>query len=118
MTAKERVWAFGPALIGGGDATARTLLGKLVSAHDDEMVDEVLTACAAEKPGEPRAWIVAACLQRTRSTQRFGERRPELFDDAHPKWATGAGFATRFDAENAGCWQHNANEFHDGRKSA
>ena len=117
-TAKERVWAFGPALIGGSDQVAKKLLGKLVKAHGEKVVDEVLTACAVQKPGEPKGWIVAACLQRASSAQRAGDRKRDGFDDACPKWAIDAGFANRFEAESASCWQHNANTFRDGRKSA
>jgi hypothetical protein len=117
-TAKDRVWAFGPVLIGGSAQVAKTLLGKLVKAHGETVVDEVLTACAVQKPGEPKAWIVAACLQRAVSAGRTGDRKPEGFEDPRPRWAVGAGFANRFEAASAGCWQHNAKAFRDGRKSA
>ena len=33
-----------------------------------------------------------------------------------PQWWATAGFATAADANNAGCWQHNAAEFHNGKR--
>ena len=36
--------------------------------------------------------------------------------DVRPAWATAAGFANRFEAESAGCYEHNAAQFRDGRK--
>ena len=36
--------------------------------------------------------------------------------DAKPAWATKAGFANRFEAENAGCHEHNAKSFRAGKK--
>ena len=39
-------------------------------------------------------------------------------DATRPAWATAAGFATRFDAENAGCFERNASQFRGGRRTA
>jgi hypothetical protein len=36
--------------------------------------------------------------------------------DAKPAWALKAGFTNRFDAENAGCNERNANQFRDGKR--
>ena len=33
-----------------------------------------------------------------------------------PAWALRAGFANRFEAENAGCFEHNANAFASGKR--
>ena len=116
MTAKDRVWAFGPGLIGGSDGPARGLLGKLVAAHGEGVVDEVLSACADVQPGERKGWITAACIRRGKVSAHVGGIAAGPVDDSRPDWAIGAGFPTRFDAGNAGCWQHNAAEFSDGQR--
>lgn len=36
--------------------------------------------------------------------------------DTRPSWAIRAGFANRFEAENAGCYEHNDHLFADGRR--
>lgn len=36
--------------------------------------------------------------------------------DTRPSWALQAGFANRFEAENAGCYEHNTHLFADGRR--
>ena len=39
-------------------------------------------------------------------------------DDAHPAWATRAGFPNRWEAESARCYEHNASQFRDGKRIA
>ena len=34
-----------------------------------------------------------------------------------PKWALDAGFSNRFEAENDGCFEHNATQFRDGKRA-
>ena len=41
---------------------------------------------------------------------------PEGIDERRPAWALNAGFANRYDAENAGCFQRNAAAFSGGRR--
>lgn len=36
--------------------------------------------------------------------------------DARPPWALKAGFPNRYEAENAGCFERNAQLFHDGQR--
>lgn len=35
---------------------------------------------------------------------------------ASVEWVQRAGFDNKWEAENAGCFEHNAHEFHDGRR--
>lgn len=44
-----------------------------------------------------------------------GDAGPAI-DDSKPGWALKAGFANRFEAENAGCKERNANQFRAGRR--
>lgn len=39
-------------------------------------------------------------------------------NDAHPAWATRAGFPNRWEAESARCYEHNASQFRDGKRIA
>lgn len=41
---------------------------------------------------------------------------PTAVDESRPAWATRAGFVNRFEAENAGCFEHNAELFSDGQR--
>lgn len=42
----------------------------------------------------------------------------ELLADPKPRWALDAGFTNRFEANNDGCFEHNAAQFRDGKKVA
>jgi uncharacterized protein YdaU (DUF1376 family) len=110
-SAKDRVWSIGPALLG---EKSRGLLGQLVASHGEEVVAEALDGCAVEQPGEPRAWLVKAC-------QAIAKRRVKADPtegDARPRWALDAGFKNRFEANNEGCFEHNAHQFRNGVKEA
>lgn len=106
MTAKEQVWTLGPALLGD---KARSVLGKLVATHGEELVSAVLADCAREQPGDPKPWVIAACAKR--------HGKPlSMLGDANPSWVTSAGFKNRFEAENAGCTERNHAQFANGKK--
>lgn len=113
--AKDRVWTIGPALLGEG---ARGLLGKLVAQYGEDVLADVLSAAATEEPGEPKAWIVKACEVRSKQQAQAAKLGgyAELFADPKPRWALDAGFANRFEANNDGCFEHNAAQFRDGKK--
>jgi hypothetical protein len=115
--AKDRVWTLGPALLG---EKSRGLLGKLVAQYGEDVLADVLSAAATEEPGEPKAWIVKACEARSKQQAQAAKLGgyAELFADPKPQWALDAGFANRFEANNDGCFEHNAAQFRDGKKVA
>lgn len=117
MTAKERVWALGPEIVGGADPGARTFLGKLVAAHGEEIVDEALSACAIEQPGVARPWLLKACEAKAKLRDAKTRGSVDLTGDDRPAWAVNAGFANRFEAGNEGCFPHNAGEFIHGKRA-
>jgi hypothetical protein len=45
-----------------------------------------------------------------------GEGATTTADDSRPTWATSAGFANRYEAENAGCFERNATSFSAGKR--
>jgi uncharacterized protein YdaU (DUF1376 family) len=113
MTAKERVWTLGVAVLG---EKGRPKLGKLVSTHGEALVLDALQATAREEPGDPYPWLVAACEARA-SAARVNGNGP-LEGDQRPPWLHGTGFDNVFDAENAGCRKGNAGQYREGRKVA
>jgi hypothetical protein len=115
MSAKDQVWTLGPALLG---EKARGLLGKLVATHGEDLLAEVLSECAREKPGEPKAWIVAACAARQQAIKPGAGAANDLMSNPTPQWALSAGFTNRFEAENAGCTERNFRQFAKGQKVA
>lgn len=117
MTAKERVWALGPEIVGGAEGGARTFLGKLVSAHGEEIVDEALSACAIEQPGGTRPWLIKTCQAKAKFRDARTRGSVDLTGDDKPRWAVKAGFANRFEAGNEGCFEHNAAEFGNGKRA-
>jgi hypothetical protein len=115
MSVKAKVWSFGPILIGGSEESARKLLGKLMKAHGEQIVADVLEACAEEQPGEPKAWITAACIRRSAATN--GKHDAVALLDPKPQWALQAGFPNRYEAENAGCKPNTAHLFREGQRA-
>jgi hypothetical protein len=71
MTAKELVWTLGPALLG---ERQRGFLGKQVATYGEVLLAEVLSECAREQPGEPKAWVVAACAARSQTPAKAAHR--------------------------------------------
>ena len=115
MSAKDQVWTLGPALLG---EKARGLLGKLVATHGEDLLAQVLSDCAREKPGEPKAWIVATCAARQEATKSGAGGAKGLMSNPTPQWALSAGFTNRFEAENAGCTERNHRQFAKGKRIA
>lgn len=113
MSDKDTVWTLGPALLGD---KARTVLGKLVATHGEELVAAVLSDCAREKPGEPKSWVIAACACRQQQAKSPAGSTNEAMANPAPSWATAAGFKNRFEAENAGCTERNHKQFANGQK--
>ena len=97
-SAKDRVWQFGPALLG---EKGRSLLGQLVAKHDEEVVDRAIAAAMREQPGgDMKGWLVRACENEAKRQQRAEQLGGgDLLDDPRPQWALDAGFGTRFEAE-------------------
>lgn len=61
------------------------------------------------------------CLRGSQGLQadwlRPHERASPLTDsEDRPQWALKAGFANRYEANNEGCFEHNAHQFRDGRR--
>lgn len=115
MTTKEMVWSLGPALLG---ERSRSLLGKLVATHGEDVVAAVLADCEREKPGEPKSWVRAACMNRQQGPKSVAGNLNDMLSNPTPAWAISAGFGSRFEAENSGCTEHNHRQFQDGRRVA
>lgn len=121
MTAKDKVWALGVPLLGAGE---RPLLGRLAKTHGEEVLVQVLTDATLQRPVEPKAWVIAACEAKTKgkpTSTKAANSHPQpttrdvLSEEPRPDWALKAGFDNRFEAENAGCFEHNASEFRGGK---
>jgi hypothetical protein len=122
VTASDRVWAIGVPLF-GSTAQARGFVGRLVKTYDAELLASVLAETTATPPsGDLKAWVIAACeARKTSAAQANGgnhgsREEPDLLRDPHPDWALQAGFVNRFEAENEGCYKHNAAGFRDGKR--
>lgn len=117
LTAKDRAWLLGPALL-GNTPSARSFLGRLAKTYGDEVLAAVLAEATAEQPLEPKAWVTAACDARSKASPRVnGAQEPlDLLADPKPEWAIRAGFPDRFQAENAGCRAGNASQFRNGKR--
>jgi hypothetical protein len=113
MTAKEQVWTLGPALLG---EKSRSVLGKLVATHGEELVCAVLADCARETPGEPKSWVIAACANRQQGPKSAHGSTIRSVLAPIPQWAIAAGFKNQFEAENAGCTERNHKSFQNGKK--
>lgn len=119
MSAKERAWAVGVALLG---EKGRPFLGKLASTYGDELLAAVIADTAHHKPVDPKAWITTTCAARAAAKKRGNDGGASpgvlLGQDSSPSWLEGTGFENVFDAENAGCRKGNAHQFREGRKVA
>lgn len=120
MTAKDRLWALVPLVLG---ERGRALAGKLVATYGDEAVADVLAEAHREHPLEPKSWVVAACEARAKPKPRTNGNHADspttrnLLDrDPWAPWLTGTGFGSIFEAESAGCGPGNAHKFRDGRR--
>lgn len=107
---KDKVWAIGRELLGEKSAS---FLGKLAKDYGDAVLAEALVAAQQNMPlHEPRSWVKATCASLARKAPA-GARK---LDNATPAWATKAGFKNRFEAENDGCFEHNAAAFRGGKR--
>lgn len=116
LTPKDRLWALAVALLG---EKGRAHVGRLVSTYGEATVLDALAAANAEQPGDPKAWIVAACESRGKAkanghdhgtTSGLLERNPQ------PAWLSGTGFRDLFEAESHGCGPGNAAKFRNGER--
>lgn len=114
-SAKDRVWSIGIAVLG---ESGRSLLGRLVKQHGEDVVDRAIASTVKEQPGDAKSWLVKACEAEAKAKKRDDQLggQGDLLDDPKPQWALDAGFATRFEAENEGCHKRNAHQFRDGRR--
>lgn len=112
MTAKERVFSVGVALLGD---KGRSLLGKWSATHGDELLAEVLADAAAEQPHEPKGWIAKTLEARAARRKADGGSSP-LDRNERPAWLQGTGFSTLWEAESAGCGPGNARQFRNGQR--
>jgi hypothetical protein len=115
MTAKEQVWALGPALLG---EKSRSVLGKLVATYGEDLVAGVLADCAKEQPGEPKSWVIASCASRKERPKSAHSATNGGAPIPAPAWVISAGFQNVFEAESAGCNERNHKSFQNGRKAA
>lgn len=114
MSDRDRVWALGVSLLGEG---ARGLLGKLAKSHGEAVLAKVLAEATLEQPIDPKAWVTAACVARSKLKVN-GHEQVDMLADPTPRWAIDAGFANRFEAENAGCTERTAARFRNGQRIA
>lgn len=93
------------------------MLGKLAKVPGEEALAEILAEATLNPPINPRPWVIATCEARSKQKPKTnGHVQADLLADPKPEWAIQAGFANRFDAENAGCKQGNAANFRAGRR--
>jgi len=95
-----------------------------VKAEPGRVVDALMQALQRQKAGVP--WRreggryvphAATWLNGRRWEDELGAARAgPAEDDARPAWALAAGFANRYEAENARCYEHNHHTFADGRR--
>jgi uncharacterized protein YdaU (DUF1376 family) len=122
MSAKDRLWAIGVALLG---EKGRSHIGKLLSTYGEAVLLDALSEATREQPGDPKSWLVAACEARGKAkpAKANGHHHQEqttmdlLNRDPHAEWATKAGFKNIFEAESAGCGEGNAHKFRDGKRT-
>ena len=102
-----------------GKAHAQKAFAKL--KVDDRLLDLMLAAIKAQAKTE--AWTKNAGMFIPHPATWLNGRRWEdepciqvAPDETKPAWALRAGFANRFDAENAGCSQRTASLFSEGRR--
>lgn len=122
LTARERIWLLGVPLL-GDTKPSRSLLGKLAKTYGDEVLLAVLAEATADPPLEPKPWVIAACEARAKGAvkAKTNGHTNEPFDmlaDPKPDWALDAGFGTRFEAENEGCFKSNSHQFRSGKRVA
>lgn len=121
-TSAEVVFALGlPMLTNAGTAErqARSFLGMLRKRAGDDATADAVQRCAAEAPTQPLEWLAAALLPAgggKRGAHKPADGVAGMFDNPHPQWAIDAGFRTRFDAENEGCYERNAAQFREGKR--
>ncbi len=124
MTAKERLWALGVALLGD---KGRAWLGKAVATYGEATVLDALSACNAEQPGgDAKGWLTRALEARAKAAApppRVSSPRAVTADDLlnrdpRPPWVLQAGFDSIWQAENEGCYAHNAALFRRGQRIA
>ena len=103
-----------------GKADAQKVFAKL--KVNDGLLDRMLAAIAAQARTE--AWTKKAGMFIPHPATWLNGRRWEdetgvhaAADESKPAWALRAGFANRFDAENAGCSERNASLFSEGRRA-
>lgn len=105
---KEIIFGYGLSLLvnaGTPERAARSFLGGLDKAHGSEKLIDKLRECAKAKPLQPLEWLAAAL-----PPPKKGER------DKSPPWCKAAGFENVHEAGNAGCYEHTAAQFSDGKR--
>lgn len=107
---KEIIFGYGLALLTNAGTTekqARSFLGGLEKAHGPDALIDKLRECAKAKPLQPLEWLAAAL-----PPPKKGDRPA----DKSPPWCRSAGFLNVYEANNAGCYEHTAEMFRDGRR--
>lgn len=113
---KAELWAAGRSLLlaqGMPDAQCRSFMGKLVSDHGENLVGAAVRAAVVAQPQEVREYLVATC----RGMSKVIPETTKAMAEPVPKWATKAGFADRFEANNAGCFEKTAHLFSNGKRT-
>lgn len=103
---------------------AKPMAMKAFQRHqvDDTLLQAMLSAIARQARSPdwlkeagrfipyPATWL------NNRRWEDGGSGQGATADDTRPSWATRAGFPNRYEAENAGCFEHNASRFSGGRR--
>lgn len=114
----EAFWSMYPRKAGKKPAAAAFARMKPSAQQLEQMLTALRWQCATEtwtKDGgkyipHPTTWLNQ---ERWRDEPPIGAKPASSLRDS---WATQAGFANRYEAENAGCYERNAASFHDGRR--
>lgn len=83
------------------------LLAAMLESIERHASSEAWTKDSGKFIPHPATWL---------NDRRWEDAAPSraAASDSRPDWATRAGFANRFEAENAGCFEHNHHRFADG----
>ena len=84
-----------------------------LTAETDKFRDHTFKNPITDWQGAWRNWIRRAGKF---AGQQASQSNPMPDTDVKPAWALRAGFSNRYEAENAGCFEHNADAFSNGTR--
>ncbi|CAM3885007.1 hypothetical protein [Roseateles saccharophilus] len=116
-------WAAYPRKVGKADAlkafgklqAGPELVAMLVQAVQRQRASEQWQRDGGQYVPHPATWLNGRRWEDELGAAGASSGGP-AGDATRPAWALSAGFANRFEAENAGCFEHTSNRFADGRR--